>query len=154
MQPAPEQGSAVKVPPTGSVGGAGGVVFDPRGHVLVIRHAEGQWVFPKGHLERGETELEAALREVAEEAGVRASCPQPQRSWITTYRNAHGTWRHITWFACRTDTSAVQPLSSKEPFDEAVFLPPADALARLTFDADRQLLQRVLAEAGPFREPA
>jgi 8-oxo-dGTP pyrophosphatase MutT (NUDIX family) len=32
----------------------------------------GRWVFPKGHIEDGETAVGTALREVTEEAGVRA----------------------------------------------------------------------------------
>jgi 8-oxo-dGTP pyrophosphatase MutT (NUDIX family) len=56
---------------------AGGVVFRPAGerreYLLVrARDAAGNWVFPKGHIEAGETPEQAALREVAEEAGIRA----------------------------------------------------------------------------------
>ena len=32
-------------------------------YVLVCEHG-GYWVFPKGHVEAGETELETALREI------------------------------------------------------------------------------------------
>jgi 8-oxo-dGTP pyrophosphatase MutT (NUDIX family) len=32
--------------------GAGGVVFRPDGAVLLLRHQEGTWVFPKGHIEQ------------------------------------------------------------------------------------------------------
>ena len=52
--------------------GAGGVVFSRDGKVLVLGHVDGAWVFPKGHIEQGETSEAAALREVAEEAGVQA----------------------------------------------------------------------------------
>ena len=38
-----------------AVPGAGGVVFNDRGEVLLIRDRNGFWVFPKGHLEPGET---------------------------------------------------------------------------------------------------
>ena len=31
---------------------------------------QGHWDFPKGHVEKGETEIEAATREVAEETGI------------------------------------------------------------------------------------
>lgn len=148
MQPATHRDSPPAGAGTGSVGGAGGVVFDRQGRVLVLRHAAGPWVFPKGHLEGSETELEAALREVREEGGVVAACRSPHRTWVTTYRNDAGVWRHITWFACETDAVAAEP--TEELFPEAEFLPPEVALERLSFDADRQLLGRILSEAGPF----
>jgi bis(5'-nucleosidyl)-tetraphosphatase len=55
----------------------GGVVFKltsegPRYLVVEASGTRDRWVFPKGHIESGETAASAALREVGEEAGVRA----------------------------------------------------------------------------------
>ncbi len=54
---------------------AGGIVFrnhqsSPR--VLLVRSKRNpkEWIFPKGHIEAGETPREAALRETHEEAGA------------------------------------------------------------------------------------
>ena len=45
-----------------------------REYLLVeARTRRGEWVLPKGHIEPGETPEAAAVREVQEEAGVRAS---------------------------------------------------------------------------------
>jgi 8-oxo-dGTP pyrophosphatase MutT (NUDIX family) len=56
---------------------AGGVVIKREGRrvrVLVIRSSDGRyWLFPKGHVERGENDEQAAVREVREEAGVKAA---------------------------------------------------------------------------------
>ena len=54
---------------------AGGVVYRTNGgtieYLLVpATSSPGEWVFPKGHIEAGETPEQAAVREVAEEAGV------------------------------------------------------------------------------------
>jgi 8-oxo-dGTP pyrophosphatase MutT (NUDIX family) len=60
-----------------SLSHAGGVVYRHRdGHTEVLlvgaRPQPDDWVFPKGHIEPGETAAEAARREVREEAGVEA----------------------------------------------------------------------------------
>ncbi len=48
---------------------AGGLVFDPKGRLLVIRRW-GKWDLPKGKMQPEETPGESALREVEEECGV------------------------------------------------------------------------------------
>jgi 8-oxo-dGTP pyrophosphatase MutT (NUDIX family) len=53
---------------------AGAVVFrkrDSQVHYLVVSSSDGiNWVVPKGHIDPGESPEVAALRELAEEAGV------------------------------------------------------------------------------------
>jgi 8-oxo-dGTP pyrophosphatase MutT (NUDIX family) len=58
----------------GSVVQAGGVVVRTEGRkrrVLVVRSSDGlRWLFPKWHVERGESLGHAAARETREEAGI------------------------------------------------------------------------------------
>lgn len=61
---------------------AGGIVFknQSKGRAYLVvqaKRAPNQWIFPKGHIEPGETAEEAALREVREEAGVCAKVIEP-----------------------------------------------------------------------------
>jgi len=54
---------------------AGGVVFRrTKGELqflmVTAKRTPSRWIFPKGHVEKGETSAHAAAREVAEEAGV------------------------------------------------------------------------------------
>lgn len=53
---------------------AGGLIFDARGRVAIIaRHSRSghiEWCLPKGHIERGETPEQTAVREVHEETGI------------------------------------------------------------------------------------
>ena len=37
---------------------------------VLLLNSEGEWVFPKGHVETDETELHAAIRELWEESNV------------------------------------------------------------------------------------
>jgi len=112
------------------------------GAVLVLRHLGGAWVFPKGHIDPGEDALSAALREVEEEAGVRATCPDPGFTATTRYKNARGTPRAITWFLLRTD--ADKPVLREVLFPDGGFFAPSEARARLSFPEDRELLDMML----------
>ena len=53
---------------------AGGVIFkvrtDDQVEILVIRDSHDNWAFPKGRIEKGETPIQAARREIAEEVGL------------------------------------------------------------------------------------
>lgn len=75
---------------------AGGVVLRGRGasvRVLLVtaKRQPNQWVFPKGHIEPGETVEQAAIREVEEEAGVIATVGEPIGT--LEFRNARGVVR-------------------------------------------------------------
>lgn len=51
---------------------AGGVVIKDKREVLLIKNPSNIWTFPKGHIERGETKEQAAVREVKEETNIDA----------------------------------------------------------------------------------
>ncbi len=48
---------------------AGGIVLGDSGTVAMVRRSDA-WLFPKGHVEEGETDEQAARREIAEETGL------------------------------------------------------------------------------------
>ncbi len=65
---------------------AGGVVFrqtpSEPSVCLILRNAHGRdlWCLPKGHIEKGESDEEAATREVREETGILAQIESPLRA--------------------------------------------------------------------------
>ena len=57
---------------------AGGIVFrydDPIPRFLIVKAKQdaNHWIFPKGHIEAGESAEKAAVREVREEAGIEST---------------------------------------------------------------------------------
>ena len=76
-----------------TVRAAGGLVYRRRedgAHeiLLVHRPAYDDWSFPKGKLEPGEREEDAAIREVEEETGLR--CRLEAEAATTRYRATRG----------------------------------------------------------------
>ncbi len=52
---------------------AGAILFRKRGSrvlYLLLQHMRGHWAFPKGHIEKNETSMEAARREIKEETNL------------------------------------------------------------------------------------
>lgn len=97
---------------------AGGVIVSGRNILLVkVKNLSGKiiWTFPKGHLEKGETNAAAALREVFEETGYR--CEISRRLGATRYKFTFKKIlikKKVEWFlmkplkrACRHDNEVL-----------------------------------------------
>ena len=50
--------------------GLGGVVLNINNQILIVNQNHDSWSLPKGHIDDGETKLEAAIREIYEETGI------------------------------------------------------------------------------------
>jgi 8-oxo-dGTP pyrophosphatase MutT (NUDIX family) len=119
---------------------AGAIVVSDRGGVpsillVTARRNPSHWVFPKGHVDPGETLEETALREAEEEAGIVGTIV---RRAGTFEFELGGDLIRVHYFIVRTDDEG----SAREgrrfgwySFDEA--------LKTLTFENSRALLQSV-----------
>ncbi len=74
------------------------VLEGTRYYVLVEECATGSLGLPKGHQETGETLRETALREIWEEAGVKANLVKGAPVQETEYTLSGGTRKHVTYF--------------------------------------------------------
>ncbi len=99
------------------------------------RPAYDDWSFPKGKLEAGEREEDAAIREVEEETGLR--CRLGREVATTRYRDARGRAKTVRYWLM---TPIGGHLAAANEVDRAEFVPFAEAVALLTYQRDRELL--------------
>lgn len=131
---------------------AGGVVV-VEGQVLLIATAGGdRWQLPKGHVEPGESPRQAAEREIREETGVSCRAVEllGEIEYDFTARDGRTIRKRVTYFLCTYLGGSVHDFARGEVW-AAAWLPVRTALARLTFDNERQLLRGTLprlAELG------
>ncbi|AIR99179.1 NUDIX hydrolase [Streptomyces glaucescens] len=106
---------------------------------LVHRPKYDDWSHPKGKLRRGEDPLAGALREVAEETGHTAA---PGAELPTVHYLADGRPKEVRYWAAEAGAGTFTP---DDEVDRIVWLPPAEARARLTRPRDRELVDELLA---------
>ena len=124
---------------TETVRAAGGVVVRRDAgspEVLIVhRPAYDDWSFPKGKCEDGESEEEAAVREVEEETGLR--CRLERELATTRYRDARGRPKTVRYWLV---TQVGGRLAAANEVDDARFVTFQDAQALLTYARDRELV--------------
>jgi 8-oxo-(d)GTP phosphatase len=128
---------------------AGAVVWQPAGAggrvVLVHRPKYDDWSFPKGKLEPGEHALVAALREVAEETGLRVTLGR--RLPPVRYGGGSAAKRVDYWAATvAADPGSFVPTAE---IDGVAWVAAHEAAARLSYQRDAETLAAF--RAGPPR---
>lgn len=127
---------------------AGGVVVNAEGRVLLVSQHGTSWSLPKGHLEEGETPLEAARREIREESGVsRLEMVRPLGSYSRHRLGADGgedrsELKTIHLFLFKTDANELAPLDPDNP--EARWVEREAVAGLLTHAKDREFFASIL----------
>lgn len=103
--------------------------------VVVHRVSYGDWTFPKGKLHEGETEEEAALREVEEETSLR--CRLERELGSTRYQDGRGRPKVVTYWEM---TPVAGELAPTNEIDGARWSSLEEARGLLTYDRDVGLL--------------
>jgi 8-oxo-dGTP diphosphatase len=136
----------------GEVAAAGGLVTRPAVGTtdtsgievaLVHRPKYDDWTFPKGKLDPGETDEEAATREVREETGL--ECALGEEFATVRYVDSKGRPKRVRYWLMTVaggdpDTNAAIPNAE---VDELRWLAPDDASTLLTYAHDQALARRL-----------
>ncbi len=116
--------------------------------VLILRNFRGEYIFPKGHIEQGEDERQAALREVQEEAGIIPNQLVPTRQTAYQFRSKEGELcsKVVYWFIMSVEEESLQVDGHEISWGAFVDLQEARAL--LTHQLDRELLAHAVRQLG------
>lgn len=138
---------------------AGGVVFRQTGdeyEVVLVGTQKGRvWGLPKGQVEEGETPVNAALRKVFAESGIRALAgPHIDQTeyWYAGKSQGRPARFHkkVDYYLMRALTDTL--VASKWDIDEVVWLPIDEAVQQATYLGEREILARartLLKSPGP-----
>ncbi|MSQ23462.1 MAG: NUDIX domain-containing protein [Chloroflexi bacterium] len=120
---------------------AGGIIVW-RERVVLRRTANGEWVFPKGWIDPGETPEQAALREVREETGIQA---EAIRYIGESSYEMDGEERPVAYYLMQAVGTPEWP--EHGGLDAGAFL-VSEVDRRLTFENNRRLWAEVAGEVA------
>lgn len=126
----------------------GAVVFTrKKGKILyvIIKSLEGYYGFPKGHMEKNETEEQAALREIYEETGLKVKIIPGFKTFVEyPLPQKEGVIKRVIYFAAEYDGQEIS--YQKGELLGAYLMTYEDALNIFQFENNK----RVLKEANDF----
>jgi 8-oxo-dGTP pyrophosphatase MutT (NUDIX family)/phosphohistidine phosphatase SixA len=123
---------------------SGGLVLrgvDDGGRLVALVHRPryDDWSFPKGKLLEGETDEEAALREVLEETGI--ACRLGRELGTIRYHDREGRRKIVRYWVMRSVDGTFTPT---EEVDELRWVPIEQVGSMLSYMHDRELVDRYL----------
>ena len=120
---------------------AGVVVFRPGREVLLVHRPKyDDWSFPKGKLERGEAAPAAAVRETAEETGLRVRLGVPLYPQRYPVSGARSKTVHY-WVGRCVEEDDVSGYETNSEIDKVRWVSYEKALGALTYERDRETLR-------------
>ncbi|MEY2424399.1 MAG: 8-oxo-dGTP diphosphatase [Acidimicrobiaceae bacterium] len=123
---------------------AGGVVLrsSERGPEVAVVHRPryDDWSLPKGKRDPGETDEQCAVREVEEETGLR--CALGRELLPTRYVDRKGRPKVVRYWDMTVVGS--RPFVANDEIDDLVWLPVGEAVDRLSYPHDAEVLANVL----------
>lgn len=106
---------------------------------LTVKHNAGHWAFPKGHIERGETERQCAVREIREETGILTEIRSDFRA-VQEFSPKKGVWKRVVYFLA--EAVGGNKRAQQEEVSHVCWLDVKEAMRRLTYESDRRLLRQ------------
>ena len=86
----------------------GAVVINDKKEILLVRSIKGYYGFPKGHVEKNETEIETAQREVKEETNIDIEIISSKK-FILTYKMDNNIEKDVILFLAKPINYNLKP---------------------------------------------
>ncbi len=118
----------------------GAVVYNPKNEkFLIIKMKNGNWGFPKGHMEGEESEIETAYREVMEETGINIKIFHSFKESIK-YIPSPNTLKEVVFFIGISQTESVSV--DKNEIEDFMWCYYEEALKLITYKLQRDVLEK------------
>ena len=125
-------------------------LVEGRHEVAVIKPAgRNVLALPKGHIERGETSQKTAEREIFEETGLTVACIKKLGDVKYVYRFKGKTiFKCVSFYIFRWESGEIDQIAEamRKEVDVARWIPLEEAVARLSYPGERDMVGRVFDE--------
>ena len=117
--------------------------------VLLVKNHNGRyWSFPKGHVEKGETEEETAIREIKEETGLDVEIVDSFRE-VSDYCPFGRIKKRVVFFMAQTFSTDVKV--QKEEIDSYIWVDLNDVHNKCTYDNDLRVIKKARANISKLK---
>lgn len=117
--------------------------------VLLVKNHNGRyWSFPKGHVEKGETEEETAIREIKEETGLDVEIVDSFRE-VSDYCPFGRIKKRVVFFMAQTFSTNV--VVQKEEIDSYIWVDLFDVHNKCTYDNDLRVIKKARANISKLK---
>lgn len=120
-----------------------GCIILNEGKVLLVKHNVGHWGFPKGHMEKNETELQTAIREVKEETNVDVEI-QEEKRYVEEYYSNEDTFKQVVYFLATCKNMNIQKQEAE--IAQIEWVPIEEAVNKITYENTKKLFKHVVEE--------
>ena len=128
---------------------SGGVVYrpTPAGYEVAVVHRarHTDWSLPKGHIEDGETQEQAAIREVKEETGLDARIVAPLGDVVYFYTSPKKGLVRKTVYHYLMEASPGDLGGPNWEVSEVRWVPITEAHALLSYPKDREIVDKAIS---------
>ena len=138
----------MKINKTKFVDCAGGIIINSKQEVVVVNQNHDSWSLPKGHVETNETILDAAIREIYEETGLKNILYIKDLGYYDRYRigldgkDDKTESKRIYLFLFSSKKQKLNPIDPLNP--EAKWITPNKVSNFLTHPKDKTFFENLL----------
>lgn len=127
---------------------SGGIIIKKGGngiHILLVKDSYGRWTWPKGHVEKGETPIEAATREIGEEVGLKELRLIDEIARISYFYRREGKLIYKTVLLFLFEATGSQEIKVQlTELKDARWLDPKDALKKVEYKGAKGILKKAI----------